>query len=1286
MDEVRENKIEDILINYMNSMKEKKNYDFELEYENGLNYATDESLELAYQIILKGNIELSAKDSKTIIIENDLYGFCENKNTTEQLLSRFKKGDNLNTKRGAYTIYGSTPLERICYGCNYQRCPKHLAGYIFYLMSKGTLEEKLEARAKFRANNKLNDIYTFEWNYGDVLRIIPDKTYEFCKKLVDENLVYVDKYLIEPDNLVKIHTTYSCSDFKMMFEDASKIENTGKPFNDWRFLKRNPNKPFGYCNEYSCGLQGCVSAIAGVIYYLKTLGRDDVLEEERKYYHEHQEEMDKKREEQIEKHKSNINDEINKSLEAIGKYKDSVDRFDDLVLLLTNKNQKSLHCIIEGNDDKEREKLIEHIVKLLDKDYLKIRLQNLTAGNVYLLNESLQKEEKDDRGVPYKGSEVIRYTNLKENQIYVITNLKEFVNDYKLFKSMRGDYSHAEVRKKQHEHIIDLLTQISYSNYIIIEGTTKEVDEFIELEPKLQYIYQNARFKMTELSLDEVFKNYMSKLNNTLFKECVANEEKYKKQFMEYVSFNKNFIPFNNRELAAYLALYSNSKDDLVFPENIYKKETVEEALRSIVGLETVKKKVKEFEKYMMFKVSAEAQGLKLASSNMHMIFTGNPGTGKTTIARIMAKMLYDMGIIKENKLIEVERKDLVAEYTGQTASKTAGVISEAMGGVLFIDEAYSLAGGSKNDFGAEAIATLIKAMEDHKDEFVVIFAGYKDEMGKFLDINPGISSRIGYTFDFPDYTADELIQIFNIKLAKMGFECDEKCEAELKRICSYFYRRKAFGNGRFVDKLIQETIMKHAIREENSLNIITEQDIPTIRELNNTTETEESTEDMLSQIIGLTELKEKIKEFEAYVKFVKEAEKSGIKVPNQNMHMIFTGNPGTGKTTIARIMVKILYNAGIIQENKLIEVERKDLIGQYVGQTAPKTYEVIEKAMGGVLFIDEAYSLASEGKNDFGAEAVATLIKAMEDHKGEFVVIFAGYKKEMGEFLNINSGIASRIGYIFDFADYTREELAEILYKKIAKSNLEIEEKAKDKVLQLMNYFCDVENIGNGRFADKVLQEIILNHAKNMPSDISLITEQDIPTIQEMTKSLFNGENMINPDIIKEEDLRKTAIHEIGHALVRKELYSTPGIIKITINPEGGGSLGYVRHKNEQGKYTHKKSELLNIIKVSLAGMAAEEIFIGEYANGNTSDLKHATAVARNMVTKYGMSNLGLGRIENPDGVLEEKVQMEINNILSKCFEETKQIILANKENMLKTIEFLLKEKEMDEEQLLKL
>lgn len=1260
--------IEEKLIRLSRMYSKKENIDFEWNYTNELRYVSDQSLELAYEILRKVDISLKKKNDEIQVI-NNLENLCDYQYTTDTLLEELINNNNLIKKdTTTFRIYGNSEIDQVCYKCKFQKCPKKLVGYIYYLIKKGILEKKLEDRIEYRRKNYVNDAYAFTWNYGNILKMIPDEVYNFCYKLVENDQIYVKKHLIDDKN-VAIVSQYSCSEYQLMNCDIEKIKNEIKPYNEWKVIERNSDEPMDFCNGYICDTKGCPYIIAGIIQYLINSNQKEVLEEEREFYRNNKRRMDIELDEIIEEANKNKRNKIEELFEKMKNYKNSLENLEDFVSLLKNRNQGSLHCIIEGNDEEERKEFIDTILKILDKSSRRISMQNLAVGSAYYKEES-------------KGSELIKYKKMQENEVYVVNSLNEFIRDYKEFKDVGIGYLHGELRKKQYEHIINLLTEINYSNYIILEGTDKEVNEFLKLEPKLQYIYQNSIFKIAEISLDEAFELYLKKLDNNIIKEIVNNEEEYKKQFMEYISLNKNFIPFNNRELASYLAMYSNSKGKVEFPSNIYKKETIEETLKNVVGLQNVKKKLKEFEKYMLFKVKADAKGLKLVNSNMHMIFTGNPGTGKTMIARIMAKMLYDMGIIKENKLIEVERKDLVAGYIGKTAIKTSEIISKAIGGILFIDEAYSLALGSGNDFGNEAIATLIKAMEDYKDEMVVIFAGYKDEMKKFLDMNPGISSRIGYNFDFPNYTIEELQEMFYKKIKNMGFSCKEECDIELKKLCSYFLTRKDFGNGRFIDKLIQETIMKHAIKEKGKVKEITEKDIPTIREISNSTEVEESTEDMLRQIIGLDELKEKISEFEAYVKFIKEAEKSNIKIPKQNMHMIFTGNPGTGKTTIARIMVKILYNAGIIQENKLVEVERKDLIAGYIGQTATKTYEVIEKAIGGVLFIDEAYSLTeSNSSNDFGGEAIATLIKSMEEHKGEFVVIFAGYKEKMGNFINTNPGIASRIGYIFDFKDYNREELAQILYKKIDNSNLLIEDKAKNKVLEIMNYFCSVENIGNGRFVDKVFQEIILNHAKNKNAEISVIKEEDIPTIKEMTESLFNGDKMINPEKISDKDLKETAIHEIGHAIMQYKLYKTSGIIKITINPEGGGTLGYVKHKTTEGKYVSNKSTLLKKIKVALAGMASEEEFIGEFSNGNTSDLKQATRIAKNMVTKYGMSDLGFAQIEEPTGELSVKVQEEINKILSSCYNEALEIIKENKETIEKLVEILMVEKELTEE-----
>ena len=217
---------------------------------------------------------------------------------------------------------------------------------------------------------------------------------------------------------------------------------------------------------------------------------------------------------------------------------------------------------------------------------------------------------------------------------------------------------------------------------------------------------------------------------------------------------------------------------------------------------------------------------------------------------------------------------------------------------------------------------------------------------------------------------------------------------------------------------------------------------------------------------------------------------------------MVFLGNPGTGKTTVARIIAEVLYNLGYTKQNKLIEVSSKDLVGEYVGQTAPKTMSVVEKALGGVLFVDEAYSLASTDKSggSYNEEAIATLIQAMENYRDNLVVIFAGYTKEMQAFLNSNSGIVSRIGYTLEFDDYTPDELIEIFKGMMKKSGFIVSDEAIDVMRNVIDEYKDTENFGNARFVRNVYEKTILKHASNTKNKtskkaIKTITKDDIST-----------------------------------------------------------------------------------------------------------------------------------------------------------------------------------------------
>lgn len=250
------------------------------------------------------------------------------------------------------------------------------------------------------------------------------------------------------------------------------------------------------------------------------------------------------------------------------------------------------------------------------------------------------------------------------------------------------------------------------------------------------------------------------------------------------------------------------------------------EELESLIGLASVKKDVQTLTNFITIQQKRIEQGLKPSSLSYHCVFTGNPGTGKTTVARIVAGIYKELGVLKQGHLVETDRAGLVAEYVGQTAVKTNKIIDSALDGVLFIDEAYSLVGGSENDFGKEAIATLLKRMEDDRDRLVVILAGYTKDMKQFIDSNPGLQSRFNRYIEFPDYTADELMQIFEFNMKKYDYHFGEGAKEQLQQRLNAAVAAKDanFGNGRFVRNVFENVLQQQANRLAKVPNLTAEQ------------------------------------------------------------------------------------------------------------------------------------------------------------------------------------------------------------------------------------------------------------------------------------------------------------------------------------------------------------------------------------------------------------------------------------------------------------------------------
>lgn len=255
----------------------------------------------------------------------------------------------------------------------------------------------------------------------------------------------------------------------------------------------------------------------------------------------------------------------------------------------------------------------------------------------------------------------------------------------------------------------------------------------------------------------------------------------------------------------------NQSQNDIHKGENV---EGILQDLDDMIGLNMIKKFVHELQAFVEIQKKRQKENLKTEPLVLHMVFSGNPGTGKTTVARLVGKLLKELGVLQKGHVVECERADLVGEYIGHTANKTREMIKKALDGVLFIDEAYSLARGGEKDFGKEAIDTLVKAMEDHKDNLILILAGYRSEMDSFIQTNPGLRSRFPIHISFPDYSIDELVSIGELMLSKRQYEFSPQSKAVFRKMLQKTILLHPYsGNARLVRNIIEKTIRKQAVR-----------------------------------------------------------------------------------------------------------------------------------------------------------------------------------------------------------------------------------------------------------------------------------------------------------------------------------------------------------------------------------------------------------------------------------------------------------------------------------------
>ena len=666
----------------------------------------------------------------------------------------------------------------------------------------------------------------------------------------------------------------------------------------------------------------------------------------------------------------------------------------------------------------------------------------------------------------------------------------------------------------------------------VMAGYTKEMGEFVRMNPGIPSRC-NVTIEFpdyTARELETLFRNMLLRNNERTEFTLDAKAEEMLPKVFDKMYLKRSDTFGNAREvrnlfdLAVKRQRLRNATDDVLTYADIVGEDATEEIsvddimkeFDSFVGMQSVKDAVRRIAKEIavqkqLIEMGEAAEGL----TKYNFILTGNPGTGKSTVARIFGKVFKALGVTSTDRVTEKVPKDIIGQFVNESDKKMDAAINEAMGGVLFLDEAYDLepmdaAGQSTSSEGKKAVQLLMTRMENEAGKFVVICAGYPKEMATFMNSNPGLKRRFSHTIHIEDYTADELLEIYEraAKAKKYNFSLAD--DAVRMKALNMFRNMIAmkddkFGNAGEAMKKVAET--KTNINNR-LMSIPPDQWTPEVlhtalaEDIPYEEPAKVSIEDCLAELnalIGLGGVKDALTKLAHTINNEIESAKQENRRPEIPLgHYLFLGNPGTGKTTVARLMGKILYSMGALPTPNVVEVGKSNLVGRYVGDTEAITSHVIDTAMGGILFIDEAYQLASD---QFGRNALEVLVARLENDRGKFVCIAAGYTYEMESFISENSGFESRFPQRnrITFEDYNPDELFQIFMIYANKGGYMLDPMAENAVRGklTMLYNNRGRSFGNGRDARNLFDEVKSNLAARLAEEGGTHAPEERKTIK---------------------------------------------------------------------------------------------------------------------------------------------------------------------------------------------
>ncbi len=563
-------------------------------------------------------------------------------------------------------------------------------------------------------------------------------------------------------------------------------------------------------------------------------------------------------------------------------------------------------------------------------------------------------------------------------------------------------------------------------------------------------------------------------------------------------------------------------------------KEPLENILKEfneLIGLDHVKKELDKLIAFARVIALRRERDIPVGAINLHMVFSGPPGTGKTEVARKVGKILKAIGLLRRGHCVEVDRAQLTSVYANSGPALMTDKVKEALDGVLFIDEAYALAGSdpltSADRSGKEVIDTLLKLMEDHRERLVVIAAGYTNEMRRFVDSNTGLKSRFSRFIEFSSYNDEELHEIFKKMLENGHYQLTEKAENAARKHIRWMSQNADdhFGNARAVRSFFETILPIQAERiaftdqyesmNDEELLTINKEDVELATPTNRFQK--ESLETILkefNELIGLGRVKEELNKLIAFAQVIALRQERDIPVGAINLHMVFSGPPGTGKTEIARKVGKILNAIGLLRRGHCVEVDRAQLTSVYSNSGPALMTDKVKEALDGVLFIDEAYTLAGSdpltSADRSGKEVIDTLLKLMEDHRERLVVIVAGYTNEMRRFIDSNTGLKSRFSRFIEFSSYDDEELFHIFNIMVKNGHYQLAEEAEDaarKHIRWMSQNAD-DQFGNARAVRSFFEAILPIQAERIAftDQYETMTNEELLTINKEDVELATG------------------------------------------------------------------------------------------------------------------------------------------------------------------------------------